>query len=223
MTGTDEQRVDKHFPHLVCNRVNGHHIFDYICQMDSYTESTIQLYMRQLVDALHWLHVRNVAHLDIKPENIMIDTGGQTSDFHTFNPASAEIIQPKRSLKLIDFGDAVTAVNHNSVQSPSNLEFAAPELILGQPLNAATDCWSFGIMFYVFLSGVSPFLDDSVEETTVNILKCDFSFPDEYFNEISNDAKKLLRQLLVLEAGARASMSDCQLSAWFTSVRFQSK
>lgn len=176
--------------------------------------------MRQLVDALHWLHMRNVAHLDIKPENIMIDNGagGGISDLYAFNPVAGETMQSKRLLKLIDFGDAVAAVNHNIVQSPSNIEFTAPESIIGQPLTTATDCWAFGILLYVFLSGVSPFLDDSVEETTANIVKCDFSFPEEYFNEISNDAKKLLRQLLVLEAGARASMSDCHVSAWFTSV-----
>ena len=84
--------------------------------------------------------------------------------------------------------------------------------------NLYTDCWCFGVLLYVFLSGVSPFLDDSVEETTANILKCDFSFPDEYFHEISNDAKNLLRRLLILQGNARASMAECQSCSWFTQV-----
>lgn len=91
-------------------------------------------------------------------------------------------------------------------------------MVIKQSLNAATDCWCFGILLYVFLSGVSPFLDDSVEETTANILKCDFSFPDEYFHEISNDAKNLLRRLLVLQGSARAKMAECQSCSWFTQV-----
>lgn len=183
--------------------------------MDSYTEQIALIYMKQLCDALQWLHNRNIAHLDLKPENIMIETGATVPDIY---PHLQVPMQQKPILKLIDFGDAVTAINRNVVLPPSNLEFSAPEMVIGQSLNPFTDSWCFGILLYVFLSGVSPFLDDSVEETTANILKCDFSFPDEYFHDISNDAKNLLRQLLVLQCNGRASMADCQASAWFTQV-----
>lgn len=186
--------------------------------MDSYSEKIVLVYMRQLIDALQWLHKRNIAHLDIKPENIMVNTGCAISDLTPLTTLSTESMKPKQMLKLIDFGDAVAAINHNVIVSPSNLEFSAPEMIIGQTLNSSTDSWSFGILFYVFLSGVSPFLDDSVEETTANILKCDFSFPDEYFNDISHDAKKLLRRLLLLQGNSRATMTECQMSTWFTSV-----
>lgn len=173
--------------------------------------------MRQLCDALGWLHRRNIAHLDLKPENIMIETGAPVPDIYPMFHQQHQQKQ-KPTLKLIDFGDAVTAINRNVVLPPSNLEFSAPEMVIGQSLSPYTDSWCFGILLYVFLSGVSPFLDDSVEETTTNILKCDFSFPDEYFHDISNDAKNLLRQLLVLQCNARVSMADCQTSAWFTQV-----
>lgn len=126
--------------------------------------------------------------------------------------------QPQYNLKLIDFGESVRCINRDIVLPPSNLEFAAPEMVMGQPLSKFTDSWCFGILLYVFLSGVSPFLDDSLEETTANILKCDFSFPDEYFHDISNDAKSLLTRLLVLSASARATMAECHQSAWFTQV-----
>lgn len=178
-------------------------MFAYVCQSDSYSEYIVLTYMRQLVSALFWLHSRSIAHLDLKPENIMINVA---------NPS-----QP--SLKLIDFGESVRCINRDIVLPPSNLEFAAPEMVLGQPLNESTDSWCLGILLYVFLSGVSPFLDDSVEETTANILKCDFSFPDDYFHEISGDAKNLLTRLLVLQSGSRATMAECQQSSWFTQVK----
>lgn len=159
--------------------------------------------MRQLASALCCLHSSKFAHLDIKPENVLINLTTTSTP----------------TLKLIDFGDSVRK-NQSIVLPPSNLEFAAPEMVLGQPLNEYTDSWSFGVMLYVFLSGVSPFLDDSIEETTSNILKCDFSFPGEYFSDISNDAKNLLTRLLVLEAGSRATMTECQQSSWFLQVSF---
>lgn len=64
-------------------------------------------------------------------------------------------------------------------------------------------------------SGLSPFLDDSIEETTANILKCDFCFPDEYFAVISNEAKDLLQSLLCLATENRASAERALASPWF--------
>ncbi|XP_031622402.1 kalirin isoform X2 [Contarinia nasturtii] len=180
---------------IVMELVQGPMLFNYICQMDTYTEAVVVHYMLQLSDALNWLHKRNLAHLDIKPENIYV-------------------VQ-QQQLKLIDFGETFGTLNRNTILPPSNLEFSAPEMVMGQATGTYTDVWCFGILLYVFLSGVSPFLDDSVEETTENILKCDFSFPDEYFYEISNDAKNLLRRLLLLQSSARATISECQSCPWF--------
>lgn len=184
--------------------------------------------MRQLVNALLWLHKRNIAHLDIKPENVMINTGILSAQLSTSSSASPTINTasiPTRSnykplLKLIDFGESVGTVSRDTILTPSHLEFSAPERIIGQALGSYTDSWGFGILLYTFLSGVSPFLDDSIEETTANIIKCDFSFPDEHFQNISNDAKNLLTKLLVLETNGRATMSECQISAWFTQVKY---
>lgn len=144
----------------------------------------------------------------------MVNTGAQS-------PAvpPSPTVQHKALLKLIDFGESVRSKNRDVVLPPSNLEFSSPEMVLGQPQSHFTDSWCLGVLLYVFLSGVSPFLDDSIEETTANILKCDFSFPEEYFHDISNDAKNLLTRLLVLQSDGRATMSDCQSSTWFTQVR----
>lgn len=58
---------------------------------------------------------------------------------------------------------------------------------------------SVGVLLYVLLSGVSPFLDESQEETCSNIVRNDFCFPDEYFAGISAEAKELIRFMLVEE------------------------
>lgn len=71
------------------------------------------------------------------------------------------------------------------------------------------------LITFLRFSGVSPFLDDSVEETTANILKCDFCFPTEYFESISNDAKDLLGRLLCLHGEERATAEATLTSPWF--------
>ena len=56
---------------------------------------------------------------------------------------------------------------------------------------------SIGVVMYVMLSGVSPFLDESIEETCSNIVRRDYCFPDDYFAGISQEAKDLINFMLV--------------------------
>lgn len=120
-------------------------------------------------------------------------------------------------LKLVDFGECVNT-SKSVILPPACLEFASPELVLGQPVGRHTDYWAVGVFLYVLLSGVSPFLDDSMEETTANILKCDYCFPDDYFFTISDDSKDIIKKLLVLQSTNRISMETALDSTWFANV-----
>lgn len=79
-------------------------------------------------------------------------------------------------------------------------------------------CRSVGVVLYVFLSGVSPFLDDSDEETRTNIATNDYSFPDEYFLDVSPEAQYLISRLLVHEPVKRLSAEDCAKESWIKEV-----
>uniref|UniRef100_A0A6P7GCH9 Triple functional domain protein-like n=1 Tax=Diabrotica virgifera virgifera TaxID=50390 RepID=A0A6P7GCH9_DIAVI len=181
---------------IILELVKGPLLFKYISDKETYSESDVRNYTCQLISALKWLHQKSIAHLDVKPENVMID-----------------ITVPIPLLKLVDFGDSVNT-SKNVILPPACLEFASPELVLGQPVGVHTDCWAVGVFLYVMLSGVSPFLDDSVEETTANILKCDFCFPDEYFGDVSQEAKDLTKSLLVLVPAQRLNMEKSLQCVW---------
>lgn len=135
-----------------------------------------------------------------QPENVMVDISGSTP-----------------ILKLVDFGDSINAPK-NVILPPACLEFASPELVLGQAVGKHTDHWAVGVFLYVLLSGVSPFLDDSMEETTANILKCDYCFPDEYFSDIAYEAKDIIGKLLVLPPSQRIGMKECLEFSWMRHV-----
>ena len=56
---------------------------------------------------------------------------------------------------------------------------------------------SIGVILYVLLSDVLPFLDEGKEETCAKMIKNDFWFLEEYFSEISNEAIDLIKVMLV--------------------------
>uniref|UniRef100_A0A673HD90 non-specific serine/threonine protein kinase n=1 Tax=Sinocyclocheilus rhinocerous TaxID=307959 RepID=A0A673HD90_9TELE len=168
-------------------------LLDYIVSWGNLTEEKVSLYLRDILEALHYLHTCRIAHLDLKPENVLIE---QTST------------QPL--VKLTDYGDAAHLSNtpyiHPLLGSP---EFSAPELVLGEPAALASDLWSLGVLAYLMLSGASPFLDESVEETCLNICRLDFSFPEDYFRSVSQAARDFVCILLQGEPCRRPSAQVC--------------
>jgi aurora kinase len=98
-------------------------------------ESQCRQYMRQMGEAIAYLHTRHVAHRDLKPENVLIGEDG--------------------ALKLADFGWAVLVPPHQ----PSRMtmcgtpEYLSPEMVAGSGHGLPVDLWALGIMMYEFLVG----------------------------------------------------------------------
>ncbi|XP_027020156.2 kalirin isoform X5 [Tachysurus fulvidraco] len=183
---------------LVLELLEGGRLLDYLVAHDELMEEKVAFFIKDTVEALKHLHTCKVVHLDLKPENLMVN-----------------LHMPVPCVKLIDFGDAVQISGHRYVHLLlGNPEFAAPELIQGTPVSFSTDVWSVGVLAYVMLSGVSPFLDESLEETCVNICKLDFCFPDEYFCGVSHAAKDFIVSTLNQDTRKRPSSTSCMQHPW---------
>uniref|UniRef100_A0A670YL87 Protein kinase domain-containing protein n=1 Tax=Pseudonaja textilis TaxID=8673 RepID=A0A670YL87_PSETE len=122
---------------------------------------------------------------------------------------------PVPRVKLIDLEDAVQITGHYHVHHLlGNPEFAAPEVLQGAPVSLGTDIWSLGVLTYVMLSGVSPFLDESREETCINVCRVDFSFPNEYFCDVSHAAKDFINVILQEDFRRRPTAATCLQHPW---------
>uniref|UniRef100_A0A3Q2PPW9 Protein kinase domain-containing protein n=1 Tax=Fundulus heteroclitus TaxID=8078 RepID=A0A3Q2PPW9_FUNHE len=194
--------VDNHLSWLTVIfhfRADQGRLLDYIVSWGNLTEEKVASYLRSVLEALHYLHNCRIVHLDVKPENLLV----------------AQNASGQPVVKLTDFGDAVQLNSahyvHPLLGSP---EFASPELVLGEPVSLASDLWSLGVVTYVLLSGASPFLDESAEETCLNICRLDFSFPDDYFHGVSQAAKDFVRQLLRTEPHKRRSAGHHLQDPW---------
>ena len=95
----------------------------------------IQEVSRQIVKALNTLRTIRMAHMDIKPDNIML-------------------VNHKRwpfKVKLIDFGLAFSVDKLTTGYKTQTIDYRAPEVILGLPLTEAVDIWSLGcIVAFMF-------------------------------------------------------------------------
>ncbi|KAE9527726.1 hypothetical protein AGLY_012799 [Aphis glycines] len=166
---------------LVTEYISGGELFERVVADDfTLTEKDCILFMRQICEGVDYMHKQNVVHLDLKPENIMCQS--RTSHY----------------IKLIDFGLAQKIIPGQPMRVLFGTpEFIPPEIIGYEPIGFESDMWSVGVICYVLLSGLSPFMGDNDSETFTNITKAEFDFDDEAFDAVSQDAKDFISALLI--------------------------
>ncbi|XP_037644441.1 death-associated protein kinase 3 [Sebastes umbrosus] len=189
---------------LILELVSGGELFDFLAEKESLTEEEATQFLKQILDGVQYLHSKRIAHFDLKPENIML------LDKNVPNPR----------IKLIDFGIAhqIKAGNEfkNIFGTP---EFVAPEIVNYEPLGLEADMWSIGVITYILLSGASPFLGETKQETLTNISAVNYDFDEEYFSNTSELAKDFIRRLLVKDPKKRMTIDDSMEHPWIKVIK----
>eukprot|EP00070_Physeter_catodon_P033546 XP_028340440.1 death-associated protein kinase 2 isoform X8 [Physeter catodon] len=125
---------------------------------------------------------------------------------------------PIPHIKLIDFGlahEIEDGVEFKNIFGTP--EFVAPEIVNYEPLGLEADMWSIGVITYILLSGASPFLGDTKQETLANITAVSYNFDEEFFSQTSELAKDFIRKLLVKETRKRLTIQEALRHPWITS------
>jgi eukaryotic-like serine/threonine-protein kinase len=176
----------------------------------------------QVAEALEEAHERGVIHRDLKPGNVMITAKGNA--------------------KVLDFGLAkVMAGSSDGTVSLAETQgllgtplYVSPEQALGESLDARTDLWSLGILYYECLSGRLPFQGNSnlailhtittepvtplrvngqngpalAEQIVERALEKDRDLRYQHARDFATDLRRLLRDLEPRSAGARDTASE---------------
>ncbi|EFO24899.2 CAMK/MLCK protein kinase [Loa loa] len=188
---------------LIMEIVIGGELFDRVVD-ENYilTELAVVMIVCQLCEAVSYIHSKNIVHLDIKPENIMC------------------VSQTGNRIKLIDFGLAqFYDGSSNLLFMAGTPEFVAPEVIKFEPIDFYTDMWSIGVITYILLSGISPFLGETLGDTYVAVEKGEWEFDDEAFEGISDAAKDFISKLLIMDQKQRMLPEDCLSHPWIVGSR----
>ncbi|XP_068118119.1 myosin light chain kinase 2, skeletal/cardiac muscle [Hyperolius riggenbachi] len=192
---------------LLLEYMGGGELFERIID-DAYQlmEVDAMVFVRQICEGIFYMHQMYVLHLDLKPENIVC-----------VSPIS-------HMVKIIDFGLARRYKPQNKLKvSFGTPEFLSPEVINFDHVSFPTDMWSVGVITYMMVSGLSPFLGDNETETMNNILVGDPGFEEEPFEQVSEEAKDFISNLLIREKGGRMSAAQCLKHPWLNDLARKAK
>ena len=161
-------------------------LHDYVKKKGPFRNDSVLLrYVSAILDSLTYLEQNNIAHKDIKPSNILIDSHGHP--------------------KLSDFGLAsFIEEDRLSEDFSGSLAFCPPELLQRKPFNPMkADIWSFGVTLYYLATGVYPFSTNALKNLGKHISSVVYSLPEN----INKVIRHIISQSLCINPDERITFS----------------
>ena len=181
---------------IIMEYCEGKEILDYILTKNRLNELESLKYFQQLINCLFYLHSQNIAHRDIKIDNMLLDSN--------------------KDLKLIDFGLSTKYTDDDLLDQPcGTVVYAAPEVLEGKEYHGMlADVWSSGIVLFGMLAGYLPFSDKDDEENKKQVIKGIINIPDFF----SAQVKDLLKHMLDVNPMTRYTLQEIKDHPWFNTI-----
>ncbi|KAL4622606.1 calcium/calmodulin-dependent protein kinase type IV-like [Arapaima gigas] len=190
--------------YIIQELATGGDVFDWILDQGSYTEKDAANVIRQVLEAVAYLHSLNIVHRNLKLENLM---------YYRENNHNKVVL---RDFYLSKF-------ENGAITEPCGTpEYLAPEVVARHRYGRPVDCWAVGVIMYMLLSGNPPFYDETEEENTdmhnriifCRIVAGDFEFDSPYWDDISPAAKELVCRLMEVDQMLRISAQEALWHEW---------
>ncbi|XP_013175313.1 PREDICTED: testis-specific serine/threonine-protein kinase 1-like isoform X1 [Papilio xuthus] len=175
-------------------------LLEYILQNGAVQEDQARIWTRQLSLAIQYMHELEIAHRDIKCENVLLTAN--------------------KNAKLSDFGFARTCVDKKmkDVHSETfcgSLSYTAPEILHGCPyFPKPTDIWSLGVVVYVMLNRAMPFEDKHIKQLYQAQINRNWRFRSRYADTLSDNCKRLVALMLEPNYQNRIKVEQIISSEW---------
>ncbi|RLV99604.1 hypothetical protein DV515_00009782 [Chloebia gouldiae] len=177
-------------------RVSGGELFDRIVEKGFYTERDASALIRQILDAVKYLHDMGIVHRDLKPENLL---------YYSMDEDSKIMISDFGLSKIEGCGSVMSTACGTPGYVGERLPWAAttlgwgppsplpsppaPEVLAQKPYSKAVDCWSIGVIAYILLCGYPPFYDENDAKLFEQILQAEYEFDSPYWDDISDSGE----------------------------------
>lgn len=212
--------------YLVFEKLRGGSILTHIQNRKHFNELDASKVVKDIAQALDFLHTKGIAHRDLKLENILCQYTDQVS------PVKICDFDLGSGVKL---SSACTPITTPELTTPcGSAEYMAPEVVEVFTDEASfydkrCDLWSLGVILYILLSGSPPFTGhcgtdcgwDRGETCRTcqnnlfeSIQQGKYEFPDKDWAHITLGAKDLISKLLVRDATLRLSAAQVLMHPW---------
>uniref|UniRef100_A0A3B3DDW0 non-specific serine/threonine protein kinase n=1 Tax=Oryzias melastigma TaxID=30732 RepID=A0A3B3DDW0_ORYME len=170
----------------------------------AFTEREVSEIMHDIGSAIEYLHRMDIAHRDVKPENLLYTTR-----------------ESNAALKLTDFGFAKETSLHKSLQTPCYTPYyVAPEVLGPEKYDKSCDMWSLGVITYILLCGFPPFYSNTGQAISPGMKQRirlgQYEFPNPEWAEVSEEAKQLIIQLLKTDPSERMTIGQFMNHPWIS-------
>jgi serine/threonine protein kinase len=185
---------------LITEHCNNGDLLSWIVDGRLNDKLTIKRIFYEVSLAIQYLHRQGIAHCDIKPENVIIDSSG--------------------TVKLIDFGCATQCTFAGDNTKNGTLLYAAPELLQrGKYQTQKVDIWALAILLYVMVTGKFPFNQNDDHQIVNQIRHGKLRFPGEMDHEI----ERFIRKMAKVNPNERPSIDRILEDTFFDPVRVEQK
>ncbi|XP_034022233.1 caM kinase-like vesicle-associated protein [Thalassophryne amazonica] len=189
---------------LFLELATGREVFDWILDQGYYSERDTSNVMRQVLEAVAYLHSLKIVHRNLKLENLV---------YYNRLKHSKIVISDFQLAKL----------ENGLIKDPSGTpEYLAPEVVGRQRYGRPVDCWAIGVIMYILLSGNPPFYDDDDDPDNrdknlfLKILSGDYEFDSPYWDDISDSAKTLVASLMDVDQDQRLTAQEAIAHEWIS-------
>ncbi|EGR27507.1 protein kinase domain protein [Ichthyophthirius multifiliis] len=190
---------DEQLYYLITEYCSGGELFERIKQMDQFSEKEAADYMKQILSAILYCHQRGICHRDLKPENLVFDSKKTDSN-----------------LKVIDFGTSRKFDSSKKMTKRLGTPYYIAPEVLNQNYDEKCDIWSCGVILYILLCGYPPFNGSNEKEIFKSVQEGNFTFDDEDWGQISQEAKSLIKKMLEKDSTKRLSAQQAYDDVWIT-------
>eukprot|EP01066_Platyproteum_vivax_P014819 Platyproteum_vivax@DN6622_c0_g1_i1.p1 len=192
-----------HEVRVVIELCEGGELYERVQKKTCYTEKECKVLIRNLLEAVAYIHSKGVMHRDIKPENILLvskhdPTTVKISDFGLARKASRGLPR-SRSICGSDF-------------------YLAPEVIKQEEYGREIDIWSIGVVAYVCLSGALPFYHTVLHKLYRQIVERDISFPSAQWGHVSRGGQDFILRMLQTSSSDRLTAEQALQHPWLRSI-----
>ena len=192
------------YMYVILEFLEGGALFDRVVDKDHYNERDARDLVFIFLSSLKFCHDRDIIHRDIKPENLLMSS-----------------LTDDASVKIADFGLSIHLPGKElCMHACGTPNYIAPEMIFKTGYSKPVDMWAVGCIAFILLGGYLPFdtgdsSDDPHNHKLYTLIKTGrFEFVEDYWGQVSDEAKNLIKGLLTVDPHKRMTVEQALAHPW---------